>query len=255
LIEDACTVGESLGLSVWCCDQAGPFQTVPHPGRSWRPEGDPARQPHEHARNGTAQPLTLFHPADGRLRVRGATACPDSVPHPWLKRGLEAVLAGLPERPPGQGARAEWERWQEGLPVKPTLPAELPPLRPPPVLDNLTGHRTPGLVLWPLSHGVMPPCTPVSGSWLNTAEGTQRVPKRRALEGQHPADPSQIITWLEAAARHRNDGPTPFRWGGKRALGRKRQRERRHRVGGSGARTCRPVVRVGRRDYGHAQRE
>ena len=31
-----------MGLSVWCCDQAGPFQTVPVPGVSWQPEGKPA---------------------------------------------------------------------------------------------------------------------------------------------------------------------------------------------------------------------
>jgi hypothetical protein len=255
LIEDAYTVGESLGLSVWCCDQAGPFQTVPHPGASWRPEGDPARQPHEYVRNGTAKLLTLFHPADGRLRVQGATACPNSVLHPWLKRELEAVLAGLPQRPPGHGAGEDWERWQKGLSVKPTLPAELPPLRLLLVLDNLTGHKTPELVLWLFAHGVMPLYTPVGGSWLNMAESIQRVLKRRALEGQHPADPGQIIAWLEAAARHWNADPTPFRWGGKRAQRRKRQRERWHRVGGSGARTHRPVARVGRRDYGHTQRE
>jgi hypothetical protein len=255
LIEDAYRVGESMGLSVWCCDQAGPFQTVPHPGASWRPGGDPARQPHEYVRNGTAKLLTLFHPADGRLRVQGATACPNSVLHPWLKGELEAVLSGLPERPPGQGAREEWERWQKGLSVKPTLPAELPPLRLLLVLDNLTGHKTPELVLWLFRRGVMPLYTPISGSWLNMAESIQRVLERRALEGQHPADPGQIIAWLEAAARHWNADPTPFRWGGKRALRRSRQRERWHRVGGSGARSCRPVARVGRRDYGHAQRE
>ncbi len=55
LIEDAYRLGESLGLAVWCCDQAGPFLTVPHPGQAWRPEGDPARQPHEYIRNGTAK--------------------------------------------------------------------------------------------------------------------------------------------------------------------------------------------------------
>ena len=43
LVEDAYTVGTSLGLAVWCEDEAGPFQTVPHPGPSWQPEGRPAR--------------------------------------------------------------------------------------------------------------------------------------------------------------------------------------------------------------------
>lgn len=241
---------------MWCCDQAGPFQTVPHPGASWRPEGQPARQPHEYVRNGTAKLLTLFRPADGRLRVQGATSCPNSVLHPWLKREVGEALAALPPRPPAASpSRAEWERWQEGLSVRPTLPERLPPLRALLVLDNLTGHKTPDLVLWLFAHGVMPLYTPVSGSWLNMAESIQRVLKRRALEGQHPSDPAQIIAWLEAAARHWNADPTPFVWGGERAQRRQRQRLRGHRVGGSGARTSRPVARGGRRDYGHAQRE
>ncbi len=42
-IEDACCMGETMGLPVSCTDQAGPFQRVPHAGSSWRPEGDPPR--------------------------------------------------------------------------------------------------------------------------------------------------------------------------------------------------------------------
>lgn len=60
-----------MGLSVWCADQAGPFQTIPQAGQSWCPEGQPARRQHEYLRNGTAKALTLFHPADGRARVQG----------------------------------------------------------------------------------------------------------------------------------------------------------------------------------------
>ncbi len=97
MIEDAYTLGKGLGLEVWCCDQAGPFQTVPHPGPSWRPEGEPARQPHEYVRDGTAKVLTLFRPADGRVRVEGVTTCPNAVLHPWLKRELSEILAGLPD--------------------------------------------------------------------------------------------------------------------------------------------------------------
>ena len=74
-IEDAYRLGELLGLTVWRRDEAGPFQTVAHPG-GWRPEGDPARQPHEYLRNGTAKVLTLFHPADGRVASRGRPPAP-----------------------------------------------------------------------------------------------------------------------------------------------------------------------------------
>jgi len=240
-------------LEVWCCDQAGPFQTVPHPGASWQPQGDPARQSHEYVRNGTAKVLTLFHPADGRVRVEGVTACPNDVLHPWLKRELSAILAALPELPPtAKASRAAWERWQAGLVVKPTLAAQLPPLRMLLVLDNLAGHKTPELVLWLFAHGVMPVYTPVGGSWLNMAESIQRVLKRRALDGQQPTSAEEIIAWFESVARHWNAEPTPFEWGGKRAARRQRHRERRHRLGGSGAQTRRPVPRKGRRSYGHA---
>lgn len=254
MIEDAYTLGAKLGLSVWCCDQAGPFQTIPQPGPSWQPEGEPARQPHEYIRNGTAKVLTLFHPADGQVRVEGVTTCPNAVLHPWLKRELSAILAGLPDPPPTtQASRAAWDRWQQGLSVKPTLPDELPALRLLLVLDNLSGHKTAALVLWLLTHGIMPLYTPLSGSWLNLAESMQRILKRRALAGQHPDTPAEIMAWFEAVAEQWNQAPTPFEWGGKRKRRRDRQRQRRHRVGGSGGYTRKPVARQTRGRYGHEQ--
>ena len=84
------------------------------------------------------------------------------------------------------------------------------------------------------------------------AESIQRVLKRRALDGQHPTTPEQIIAGFEAVAAHWNTDPPPFEWGGKRAARRKRQRERRHPLGGSGAHTRRPVARTYKRSYGHA---
>jgi hypothetical protein len=56
---------------VWTEDEAGPYQTVPYPGASWQPTGEPKRRPHEYVRQGTAKLLTLFHPATGEVRVRG----------------------------------------------------------------------------------------------------------------------------------------------------------------------------------------
>jgi len=244
-----------MGLAVWCTDQAGPYQTIPYPGQSWRPEGEPARLPHEYLREGTAKALTPFHPADGRVRLAGVTACPNTVLHPWLKRELAEVLAAMPGPPcePVTGWRAAWERWQEGLSVKPTLLEELPPLRMLLVLDNPAGHKTPEFVCWLFAHGIMPLYTPVGGSWLNMAESLQRILKRRALDGQHPADTGQIVAWFEAAARHWNIAPTPFVWGGKRAARRRRQSERRHHLGGSGACSRLPVPRRARPVYGHTQ--
>ena len=254
MIEDAYQLGEAMGLSVWCTDQAGPFQTVPQPGTSWEPQGHPARQPHEYIRNGTAKVMTLFHPADGRARVQGVTTCPNEVLHGWLKEELTAILAALPTPPvgPQDGAtsRSAWGRWQEGLSIRPTLPAKLPPLRMLLVLDNLAGHKTPAFVVWLFSMGIMPLYTPLGGSWLNMVESLQRILKRRALGGQHPGTPAEIIGWFEAVTEHWNRSPTAFVWGGKRAARRRRQRERR-RLGGSGACTLdvpkRPLTNYGNR--------
>src|SRR3954466_2453342 len=86
---------------------------------------------------------------------------------------------------------------QAGLTMPFTLPEDLPPLRLLLVWDNLTGHKTPDLVLWLCEHGVMPLDTPVGGSWLNMAESIERVLKRRALDGQHPHSPAEIGCWFE----------------------------------------------------------
>jgi hypothetical protein len=232
---------------VWAEDEAGPYQTLPYPGQHWRPVGGPIRAPHEYVREGTAKQLTLFHPASGAVRVKGVARCPNAVLHPWLRAELAAVLAALPapaEAPSPEENRRRWERWQEGLTARITLPEELPPLRLLLVLDNLAGHLTPSLVLWFFAHGVMPRSTPLGGSWLNMAESIQRILKRRALDGQHPRTPEDVIAWLEAAARGWNRAPTPFVWGGKRQARRERARRRRHPVGGSGACAHRPLRRL-----------
>src|SRR5918992_1473393 len=96
LIERAYRLGEALGLAVWTQDEAGPYQAIPQPGSSWQPEGEPARQPHEYVRGGTAKLLTLFRPATGELRAEGVTNATNAVLHPWLQAELTAVLAALP---------------------------------------------------------------------------------------------------------------------------------------------------------------
>jgi DDE superfamily endonuclease len=246
LIEEAYRPGAELGLAVWTEDEAGPFQTSPCPGGSWQPAGLPAHRPHEYVRNGTAKLLTLFHPATGEVRVKGVTSCTNQVLHPWLQEQLTAILARLPAPAAAlspAGNRAAWAAWQAGLSRPITLPADLPPLRLLLVLDNLAGHRTPSFVLWLFARGIMPLYTPLGGSWLNMAESIQRVLKRRALEGTHPATPGEIVAGLEATARGWNAAPTPFVWGGQRAARRERARQRRHALGGSGATTHRPVRR------------
>ena len=250
MIERAYREGERLlGLSVWGTDQAGPFQTLPYPGSSWQMEGKPARQPHQHIRNGTAKLMSLFHPGSGKVSVKGVVSCTNAVLHPWLKEELETILSALP--PPRQllcaeENRAMWKSWQEGLSVRVTLPEELPTLRMLLVLDNLTGHKTPELLLWMFARGIMVLYTPLGASWLNMTESMQRILARRALEGQHPESPEEIIEWLEATARGWNRNPTPFEWGGRRAARRTRARKKRHALGGSGACSRRPIRRRSR---------
>jgi hypothetical protein len=239
-------------LPVWTEDEAGPYQTLPYPGAHWRPAGEPVQYPHEYVREGTVKQLTLFHPASGEVRVKGVRHCPNAVLHPWLKAELAAILATLPEPTAAlspEDNRRHWERWQQGLSIRITLPIVLPPLRLLLVLDNLAGHLTPSLVLWLFGHGVMPLYTPLGGSWLNMAESIQRILKRRALDGHHPQTPEEIITWLEAAAHGWNRQPTPFAWGGMRKARRERARQRRHALAGSGACIQRPL------GHGHAARD
>ena len=234
-----------MGLAVWTQDEAGPYQTKPYPGSSWQAVEHPVRQAHEYVRNGTAKMLTLFHPHDGELRVQGVTHATNAVLHPWLKEQCAAILSTLPVPAPGDAATqlARWLRWQQGLSQPITLPKTLPPLRMLLVWDNLAGHLTPDMVLWLMEQGIMPLYTPLGGSWLNMAESVQRIIVRRALDGQAPETPQQIIDALEATAKGWNHEPTPFVWGGKRAARRQRSRQRRHALAGSGACIHRPVRR------------
>jgi len=154
----------------------------------------------------------------------------------------------LPEPDPvidPQANRLLWESWREGLTVKATLSADLPPLRMLLVMDNLTGHKNVDWLIWCFQHGILPIYTPLGGSWLNMAESIQRILKRRALDGFHPHNVQTIIDRLEAVSRGWNAHPTPFVWNGKRRERRDRVRAKRlHQVGGSGAATPRPIERL-----------
>jgi ribosome modulation factor len=166
LVERAYIEGPRLGLDTWCEDEAGPFQTMPHAGSHWAEQQRPLRYPHEYVREGTAKLLTLFHPADGKVIVKGVCSCTNKVLHPWVEKQMSAVVDALPPAKTSlseEENRKQWESWQEGLTVRFTLPENLPSLRVLLVLDNLTGHKTPDFVLWLISHGIMALYTPLGG--------------------------------------------------------------------------------------------
>jgi len=151
--------------------------------------------------------------------------------HPWLREERSTILAALPAVTPPEEERPEAARWKTWLGHEPRAP--LPPVRLILIWDNLTGHLSWSIVDWLFQHGVMPRYTPLSGSWLNLAEALQRILVRRALAGQHPQSPGEIITWLEDTVAAWNEDPTPFTWGGKRKE--RRDRARQRRLGGSPA--------------------
>ena len=248
LIEQAYTLGAQLGLSVWCEDEAGPFQAVPHPGVSWQPRGQPATQPHEYIRGGTTKILTLFHPATGQVRLQPAARGTNAVLHPWLRERLSAILAELPPPGPSQdpaATQAAWAVWQAGLTMPFTLPHDSAAAAA--VAGVGQSHRPqdarPGAVAvraW--RHAALH----ARGRQLAQHGGVDRAraqaPGARRAASAQPRRRSGA--GLSRRRRRWNEQPTPFVWNGKR-----RQRRRRsggdqtHRLGGSGACTHRPLRR------------
>ena len=246
MIEQAYKTAESVGLPVWTEDEAGPYQAIPQPGYSWQMAGHPETQPHEYVRGGTAKFLTLFHPASGQVRGKPVTQTTNAVLHPWLKDELSSVLETIPESEEGTIERS-WDYWgypSERLEELTGNPAEK--VRMLLVLDNLKGHYSKDFVSWSLERGIALLYTPLGGSWLNMAESVQRIIIRRVLDGQHYKSAIELMDALGAGVRGWNANPTPFVWGGKRKERRRRARERRHALGGSGAYAGKALVPRGR---------
>ena len=186
------------------------------------------------------------------MRLAGALSCAHEVLRGWLKQQLSAIFSLLPVLITG-GAWASlpgaWDVWQAHLTQKPLLPQGLPPLRRWLVMDHRAGDKTPEFVGWLFCHGSRPLYTPLGGSGLNSAQSIQPILKRRALSGPQPNTPDEILAWSLAAAAHCNRDTTPLSGGGERWLGRQRQRERRHRLGGSGAYARTPMRRRAKFSY------
>jgi transposase len=237
LIDLAYVQAETTGLPLWCQDEAGPYQAVPHPGEIWHPDGKPVTQPHEYVRGGTAKLLTLFRPATGQVQAKGVLSAPNAILHPWLQEELQAILDQLDKEPHSRSVSLPedhplmlvWQQWWRSD----EDPPPAPPLRLILIWDNLAGHRSNEMLQWLLQRGILPLYTPLSGSWLNMAESLQRIVVRRALSGHHPQTAQQVIDWLEQIVVGWNQQPTPFVWNGVRR--RRRERARLRCLGGSGA--------------------
>jgi hypothetical protein len=198
-------------------------------------------QPHEYLRNGGAKLMTLFREAPGEVRAKGVTSVTNAVLHPWLQEQLLSILECEEEARSQQDHQpapleqtevaAQCRQWETWLGWR--LSDRYPPVQMILVWDNLAGHRSDKMVSWLFAHGIMPLYTPLGGSWLNMAESMQRILVRRALSGQYPQTPQQIIDWLEQTVAGWNQDPTPFVWNGKRRE--RRQRARLKRLAGSGA--------------------
>lgn len=251
MIELGYRCAEAWGVPLWGEDEAGPYQAIPQPGRSWQPEGKPACHPHEYVRGGTAKLLTLFRPATGTVRGQPVRQSTHAVLHPWLQEELGAILKELPSVADRDAPGRQWSDWgwseEEVARFDPRPAPERSPVRLVLVWDNLAGHKSAAMVRWCVEQGIVPLYTPLGGSWLNLTESVQRVVVRRALCGQHPESAEEVMEWLEAAVKGWNAEPTPFHWGGKRAERRARARERRHALGASGGYTRRPIARRRRR--------
>ena len=236
MIERAYVLAERVGLPLWSEDEAGPYQTIPHPGSSWQPEGMPASQDHQYIRGKTCKMLTLFRPATGELRAEPVDQSTNAILHPWLKQELAAILKTCPPPPEEVPEGRRWQDW-DPFPAAEQLDRMYPPLRMLLILDNLAGHHSRDWVQWCGEHGIGLLYTPCAGSWLNMAESVQRIIIRRALEGHHVYDVEILKDWLRDTIEGWNRHPTPFIWGGKRHARRDRAYARRHRQGGSGATT------------------
>jgi len=236
VIERAYVLSERVGLPLWCEDEAGPYQTIPHPGFSFQPEGKPATQDHQYIRGKTCKLLTLLRPATGKLRAEPVDQSTNALLHPWLKGELTAILKECPPAPELVPEGRRWQDW-DPFPAAEQLDRMYPPLRMLLILDNLAGHYSRDLVKWCHERGIGLLYTPCAGSWRNLAESVQRILIRRAMEGHHIYDVEILKDWLRDTIEGWNRHPTPFIWGGKRHARRDRAYARRHRQGGSGATT------------------
>lgn len=97
LIERAYQLAEASGIPLWNQHEASPYAARPQPEASWQPEGKAKLQPHEYLRDGGVKLMTLFRPATGEVRAKGALSVTNAVLRPWLQEQLQGILTSEEE--------------------------------------------------------------------------------------------------------------------------------------------------------------
>lgn len=196
-------------MTVLCFDEGGPYQAIPHAGRSWQPWGQPRLLPHVYVRGGTVQVLAALVQRRGlgcpwragHVELQTVARRPKTVVHTFLTSRVEELLAA--------GAPRVWV-----------------------VLDNLNIHHSPELQAWLAAQQgrVRFLFTPFYASWLNLVESWLRILRDRVIAGSHYLTTIALGRGLLVFTRFWNRCPTPFRWGGLRSHRRLRALARRTSV-------------------------
>ncbi len=179
------------GSVVVCLDEKGPESAKSHRGkRLLRPPADPEAAPRatqeiNYGRRGGGYVFRAFLPATG-----------DALPAPYDRRTTTNFVTFL-ERV---------ERW---------LPAEADRVYA--VLDNLSTHRAPDVLLFALAYPRWEfVYQPVCAAWLNLIEPLWKILRSLALKGRRFETWAEICAAIEQATAYWNAHKHPFIWGRRR---------------------------------------
>ncbi|MFF5265284.1 IS630 family transposase [Actinomadura viridis] len=163
---------------VVCVDEFGPLNLQPRPGRTWRPEGAPARQRATfHRYGGVRHMLAALDLATGKMvyRIRQRKR--------W--REFLAFLKVLRERWPGQKLYL--------------------------ILDNFSPHKHPHVRRWAADNDVELVFLPTYASWLNWIECEFTALRYFALNGTDHQSHTEQGTAIADYMRWRNARALPKR--------------------------------------------
>ena len=230
LIEAAYLAGEAMGLAVWCTDQAGPYQTIPYAGHSWRTQGDPRA-------------------AAARVPARRHGQRADAVPSGRRPRPRQR-REDLPQRGPASLAQARVDR-DPRRDARPSVDAGRRPARglgaagrraSPSCRRSRSRRRRCGCSwCWTTWPGTRRPiwcagCSSTASCPLHAGRRVVGEDGRVPAADPHAAGPGRPVPerlvpdhrLVRGGREALGRAPTPFVWGGKRTERRRRQARARH---------------------------